>query len=310
MSLCPITYEEISEGYYSRKGLKRLNPALEDLKLFPFDRLEIIREAQKRMTKMSIAGVQPKLSAQLSVKNSQFILVDRHGSYILKPELSDYKDVPQNEDITMRLASLSGIDIPLHGLIYAKDQSMIFFIRRFDRTGTSGKIHVEDFAQIAGKSRETKYDYSMEKLVTLIEQYCTFPMVEKAKLFRRVLFSWLVGNEDMHLKNFSIIHSDPVIELSPAYDLLNTTIVLANPTEEMALPLMGKKSNFNAEIFFDYLAKQRLGLNEKVIHRVAGEIKDVFPEWIQLIEISFLNDESKEKYLDIVNQRREIIGWA
>ena len=310
MSLCPITYEQISEGTYSRRGLKRLNPALEDLKLFPFDRQEIIREAQKRMTKMSIAGVQPKLSAQLSVKHSRFVLVDRHGSYILKPELSDYEDVPQNEDLTMRLASLSGIDIPLHGLIYAKDQSMIFFIRRFDRTGTSGKVHVEDFAQIAGKSRDTKYDYSMEKLITLIEQYCTFPMVEKTKLFRRVLFSWLVGNEDMHLKNFSIIHRDPVIELSPAYDLLNTTIVLANPTEEMALPLMGKKSNFNSEVFFDYFAKQRLGLNEKVIHRVAGEIKDVFSEWVRLIEISFLNDENKEKYLKIVNQRREIIGWA
>lgn len=310
MSLCPITYEKISEGYYSRRGLKKLNPALVDLKFFPFDRQEIIREAQKRMTKMSIAGVQPKLSAQLSVKNSQFILVDRHGSYILKPGLSDYEDVPQNEDLTMRLASLSGIDIPLHGLIYAKDQSMIFFIRRFDRTGTAGKIHVEDFAQIAGKSRETKYDYSMEKLMTLIEQYCTFPMVEKTKLFRRVLFSWLVGNEDMHLKNFSIIHRDPVIELSPAYDLLNTTIVLANPTEEMALPLMGKKSNFNSEVFFEYFAKQRLGLNEKVIHRVADEMKDVFSEWVRLIEISFLNDENKEKYLDIVNQRREIIGWA
>ncbi len=306
MTRCPITYEKITSGRYSQTGLRKLNPALKDLKPFPYDRKEQIREAQKRMTKMSIAGVQPKLSAQLSVKDQVFRVVDKHGSFILKPELLDYGEVPQNEDVTMRMAEVSGIEIPLHGLIYAKDNSMLYFIRRFDRTGHSGKVHVEDFAQVAGMSRETKYDYSMEKAVTLIENYCTFPMVEKMKLFRRVLFCWLTGNEDMHLKNFSLIHRDRKIELSPAYDLLNTTIILANPAEEMALPLQGKKSNFSHDIFIKYFGKERLGLNDKVLANIEGELKKAYPEWERLIEISFLSDEKKESYKRLLKQRRSL----
>jgi len=309
MKRCPITYQKISGGAYSKTGLNRLNPSLQNLRPFPYSRKQQVQEAQKRMTKMSIAGVQPKLSAQLSVKEEVFKVVDKHGSYILKPPLTDYEEVPENEDVTMRMAAACGIETPLHGLIYAKDHSMLYVIRRFDRKGKTGKIHVEDFAQVAGMSRDTKYDYSMEKVVSLIEEYCTFPMIEKMKLFRRVLFCWLCGNEDMHLKNFSLIYQDDKIALSPAYDLLNSSIVLANPTEEMALPLQGKKSNFNKEIFFQYFGIDRLGLNEKVLANIREEIRSSFPEWNRLIEISFLSDEKKEDYLDVLDQRKSDIGW-
>lgn len=308
MSRCPITYEEIATGGYSKTGLNKLNPALEDLQPLPLDRREQIREAQKRMTKMSIAGVQPKLSARLSVKKQSFTIVDKHGSYILKPQLTDYEEVPQNEDLTMRMAKVCGIEVPFHGLFYAKDDSLLYFIRRFDRTGRAGKIHVEDFAQVAGMSRETKYDYSMEKVVALIEDHCTFPVVEKVKLFRRTLFCWLTGNEDMHLKNFSLIHREGLIELSPAYDLLNTTIILARPAEEMALSLQGKKSNFGYEIFFDYFGKERLGLNKKVLANIEKELRQAFPEWERLVEISFLSDEKKEAYVRVLKQRKKVLG--
>lgn len=309
MRRCPITYQKVTSGTYSKTGLNRLNPTLKELAPFPFTRREQVREVQKRMTKMSIAGVQPKLSAQLSVKEGIFKVVDKYGSYILKPPLSDYEEVPENEDLTMRMAAACGIDVPFHGLIYAKDGSILYFIRRFDRVRRTGKRHVEDFAQVAGKSRSTKYNYSTEKVVTLIEEYCTFPMVEKMKLFRRVLFSWLCGNEDMHLKNFSLIHQDGKIELSPAYDLLNTTIVLADATEEMALPLQGKKSNFNEEIFFNYFGSERLGLNQKVLTNINQEIQFAFPGWNQLIEISFLSDDMKKAYKSLLNKRRKDIGW-
>lgn len=309
MKRCPITYQKIESGIYSKTGLHKLNPSLQNLKPFPFSRTEQIQEAQKRITKMSIAGMQPKLSAQLSVKAELFEVVDKHGSYILKPPLTDYEEVPQNEDVTMRMAKACGINVPFHGLIYARDNSMLYFIRRFDRTGRTGKIHVEDFAQVAGMSRDTKYDYSVEKLINLIETYCTFPVVEKLKLFRRVLFSWLSGNEDMHLKNFSLIHHDGKIEFSPAYDLLNTTIILANSIEEMALPLQGKKSNFNHDIFFNYFGKERLNLSDKVLTNIQNEFKAAFPEWRRLIEISFLSDVKKESYLKLVARRRKEIGW-
>jgi serine/threonine-protein kinase HipA len=156
-------------------------------------------------------------------------LLNRHGIFLLKPNPAHFRQIPENEDVTMRMAALTGIDVPLHGLIYNKEEKLVYVIRRFDRAGKTWKIHVEDFAQVAGMSRETKYSYSMEKVAKLIESVCTFPVVEKVKLFRLTLFSYLCGNEDMHLKNFSIIHSDGKIELSPAYDLLNPTIVLANP---------------------------------------------------------------------------------
>ena len=104
--------------------------------------------------------------------------MDKHGIFILKPPLPNYDQVPENEDLTMRMAKAVGIEVPLHGMVYAKDHSLLYFIRRFDRVGKSGKIHVEDFAQVAGMNRDTKYNYSMEKLISLIDEYCTFPLVE------------------------------------------------------------------------------------------------------------------------------------
>src|SRR5699024_8969206 len=128
----------------------------------------------------------------------------------------------------------------------------------------AGKVHVEDFAQVAGLGRDTKYNYSKEKVAGILVEYCTVHMSVQLKLFRWILYCWLCGNEDMHLKNLSLIHDNGKIALSPAYDLLNTTIVLPNATEEMALPLMGKKSNFNYELFFGYFGAERLKLNDKV----------------------------------------------
>jgi serine/threonine-protein kinase HipA len=310
VSRCPITYQQLESGRYSKTGLNKLSPSLQHLQPFPYSRKEQIKEAQKRMTKMSIAGVQPKVSAQLSVKEEVFKMVDKYGSYIIKPPLTDFEEVPQNEDLTMRMAAECGIDVPFHGLMYAVDDSMLYFIRRFDRVGRTGKKHVEDFAQAAGMSRDTKYDYSMEKVARLIEKYCTFPMIEKVKLFRRMLFCWLCGNEDMHLKNFSLIYGDGKIALSPAYDLLNSTMALANAEEEMALPLKGKKLYFNRDIFFNYFGESRLELNKKVLTNIEDEIVAAVPKWLNLIDISFLVDEKKQEYLDMLNDRRQKMGWV
>lgn len=134
-------------------------------------------------------------------------------------------------------------------------------------------------------------------------------MVEKTKLFRRTLFCWLCGNEDMHLKNFSLIHREGRIALSPAYDLLNTTIILPKAREEMALPLQGKKSNFNRDIFFRYFGRERLGLNEKVLGNIEDKIKAAIPGWEHLIGISFMGDEYKEAYVSVIRKRRKEIGW-
>ena len=257
MSRCPITYEECEGGKYSLRGLKKLSPRLKNLKDFPFSAEDQVKEAIARAAKMSIQGVQPKLSVHLDLKNEIFEIVDTAGRYIFKPQTKNYREVPENEDVTMRLAELIGIDVPLHGMVYSKDNTMTYFIRRFDRVGRNKKIAVEDFAQLSGKDRETKYDSSMEQIISLIDQFCTFPAIEKLNLFNLTLFNYLVGNEDMHLKNFSVIRRDFKVELSPAYDLLNSTIIL-NSQEELALPLRGKKNKKIQQTRFNKLGIDRI----------------------------------------------------
>jgi len=167
---------------------------------------------------------------------------------------------------------------------------------------------VEDFAQLAGLSRDTKYDYSMEKVVRLIDDYCTFPAVEKVKLFKLVLFCLLTGNEDMHLKNFSIINRDRKISLSPCYDLLNTTIELKKPVEEIALPIGGKKKNLTRSLMINHFGKVKCNINVKVIDKVLEEIDSAVPAWKDLISVSFLSEDMKEKYYDLLSSRLGIMG--
>ncbi|MFC1823859.1 HipA domain-containing protein [Thermodesulfobacteriota bacterium] len=251
---------------------------------------------------MSIQGVQPKLSVHLNTKHEIFEIVDTGGRYIFKPQTQNYREVPENEDVTMRLANLIGIDVPLHGLVYSKDDTMTYFIRRFDRSGRNKKIPVEDFAQLSGKDRDTKYDSSMEQIISLIEQFCTFPAIEKLKLFNLTLFNYLAGNEDMHLKNFSVIRRDLKVELSPAYDLLNSTIIL-NSQEEIALPLGDKKNKLRKDDFFTYFAKERLELTQKSIEQTVVCIVNAFPKWIALIQKCFLSDSMKTQYIDLLKDR-------
>jgi len=308
MNICPITYQPCGEENYSADGLKLLSRNLVQLNNLPLTQEEQLRESAARSDKMSIQGVQPKLSARLNVKDGSFEIVDRNGEYILKPQNNFYPELPENESLTMKLAEMIDIELPLNGMIYSSDRKLTYFIKRFDRYGRNKKLSVEDFAQLAGKSRDTKYDYSMEKIIDIIDTYCTFPAIEKVKLFRLTIFNFLIGNEDMHLKNFSLITRDNKIGLSPAYDLLNTTIVLPNESEEIALPLAGKKKNLSAKILIDHFGKERLKLNDKVISLVLDKIKSAFSDWEKILTISFLSSQMKTKYLDLLKTRKERIG--
>lgn len=305
MNTCPITYEKC-KGKYSPKGLSLLSRSLKKLVDLPYTALDQIFEAAARAPKMSIQGVQPKLSAVLNTRINRFELVDTGGSYILKPQNPQYRNLPENEDLSMRLAAAAGILVPLHGLVYSKDGSMTYFIKRFDRAGKN-KVAVEDFSQLMGLSRDTKYDASMEKVAKVIEQYCTFPAIEKIKLFRLTLVNFLLGNEDMHVKNFSLMTKDNKVELTPAYDILNTTIVLADPKEEIALPVNGKKNKLDSGILIDYFGRTRLSLSDKIITSLLDNLKNVIPVWDRLIELSFLPNELKERYRLVLEKRRALL---
>lgn len=301
MNKCPLTYK-YTDSIYSADGLKYLNKNLKELHNIILSKEDLINEAILRAPKMSIQGVQPKLSAILEVKKGQFAIVDTGGQYILKPPHIMYPQLPENEDLTMKLAELSRIEIPVHGLVFAKDNALVYFIKRFDRTGKTGKLPLEDFAQLGGFTRESKYDSSMEKVVQLINEYCTFPVIEKIKLFDRVIFSFLIGNEDMHLKNYSVIRRGGKAELSPAYDLLNTSIVL-NTKEEMALPINGKKRNLRKKDLINYFAVERMELNTASINTIIEKYKHLYDDFVDLINNSFLSEEYKKKYITLFQSR-------
>jgi len=293
MNRCPLSYAKLDgQGPYMAAGLRRLSPNLKSLSPLPFSSASLVEEAAARAPKMSIGGVQPKLSAILRVSEGMFDLVDRDGRFILKPESPQYLEVPANEDLTMRLAARAGLDVPAHGLVWTETGDLCYVIRRFDRKGQSRRMHVEDFAQLTGESRETKYESSVERVAAAIERFCTFPRVEHIVLLRMVLVSFLTGNEDMHLKNFSLIVDEAgLVKLTPVYDMVNSTIVLRNPQEESALPLQGKKSRFRRTHFVDYLAGERLNLPSPLVLRVLSELESARPDWLALIEASFLSDE-------------------
>jgi serine/threonine-protein kinase HipA len=233
--------------------------------------------------------------------------VDGGGRYILKPPSLDFPELPENEDLTMRMAAAVKIEVPVHGLLRSVDGSFTYFIKRFDRNGHE-RLPLEDFAQLGGASRETKYDSSMEKVAGVIEQFCTFPAIERVKLFERTLFSFLAGNEDMHLKNFSLITRNHKVEMAPAYDFLNSTIALQNPKEEMALPLNGKKSRLTRNDFLDYFARERLRINDRVLNDVLSRFAHAVPLWRELLDRSFLSEDAKKKFSAILNQRRDRMG--
>ena len=309
MPYCPITLEPLpARKSYSEAVLRSIHPKLTLLEPLAYSYAAQLREVRRRSDKMSIQGVQPKLSAVIKLKDSSFALVDRGGRFILKPNPLPYDEVPANEALTMRMAAAVGIEVPAHGLLRAKDASLVYFVKRYDRVGRSGKVHVEDFAQLSGATRETKYDSSLERVVQLVDQFCTFPAMEKPKLAKRLLFCFLTGNEDMHLKNFSVWVQDGVVSLTPAYDLLSTTLVLENAKEESALPLDGRKKRLSKKSWLEYFCKERLQLTVVQIAKVMKELKDAMPIFERLIRQSLLSEQLQLGYQKILQDRAKRLG--
>ena len=303
MNKCPITYKNCRDKKYSPDGLNSLSPGLSMLDDIPLTAQEQRREAAARASKMSIQGVQPKLSVILKIKKHAFEIVDKGGTYIIKPQSDVFEQLPENEDLTMKLAKICGLNVPVHGMVYCKDGSLSYFIKRFDRYGKNKKYPQEDFAQLTGNTRETKYAWSMEKVIPVIAQHCTFPAIENVKLFHLILFCFLTGNEDMHLKNFSLITRGIITELTPVYDLLNTTIAMKNTKEESALPIRGKKRKLAKQDLIQYFGRERLNLNDKIIVRILESFTEKQQAIYDLIRNSFLNAEMKQKYQELVEER-------
>jgi serine/threonine-protein kinase HipA len=221
------------------------------------------------------------------------------GQYILKPPSMKYLEMPENEHVTMRMAEAYGIRVVPSSLIKLASGELSYITKRIDRTPSGGKIHMIDMFQIT--EAFDKYVSSMEKVGKALHAYSNNTLLDKLFFFELSMFCFLVGNSDMHLKNFSMIESRLGWVLAPAYDLLNVTIVNPDDSEELALTLDGKKKKLKKE-HFEKLAKG-LGLNDKQIQRVFKRMISNRHKAMELIDQSFLSSEQKMEYKKVVHNR-------
>lgn len=272
--------------------------------------LNELEELAKQIIIKSVAvtGVQPKLSLDLEKHKDELprlTIVGLNGDYILKPMSKEYAELPENEDLTMHLAELVKIKTAKHTLVRLNSGELVYLTKRFDRKN-GNKIAVEDFCQLSENLTEHKYRGSVEKIGKLAYQYTANKGFEAQRLFELVLFSYLTGNADMHLKNFSLIENNlGEYEFSPAYDLLSTALVIPDDKEESALTIHGKKNNLKKNDF-DLLAVS-LKINEKSLNAIYNRFNKVLPKWIACIEESFLSKEMQAKYIDLLNSKHKKI---
>ena len=274
--------------FFGTKEIPQLNYTSNDLEKLA---IQVIQD------QTSLTGVQPKLSLHLNeYEGSQRLtIVGLWGGFICKPQTLQFEQMPETEDLTMHLAELARIDVVPHTLIRMADDTLCYLTRRIDRTVTGEKIAMEDMCQLTERQTEHKYKSSYERIAKAIGQYSSIPKMDITNYFEIVLFSWITGNNDMHLKNFSLYEpNDGMIRLAPAYDLINAAILNPKDDEELALTLNGKKKKLKHSDFI--AAGLTMGLERKTIERLILKYVKLFPKMYTAINNSFLNEELKNKY--------------
>jgi serine/threonine-protein kinase HipA len=269
-------------------------------------------ELAKNVVERSVAvpGVQPKLSLSIvndTIRNGNrgrlTVVGALGGNYIFKPPSNQFAEMPENEHLTMRIAESFGIETVKSSMIRLQSGELSYITKRIDRTETGEKIHMLDMFQIT--EAFDKYKSSMEKIGKALNDYSDNTLLDKLKFFELAIFSFITGNNDMHLKNFSMIHIADTWTLAPAYDLLNVAIVNPEDTEELALTIEGKKKKLKWE-HFERLGRN-LELNDKQINGVIKRFEKNKPKAIKWIDNSFLSSDYKQKYKTLLEERYLIL---
>ncbi len=310
MNKCLYCYADLIEGDFHPSCVKKLF-GTESAPSVPYSLDELYKLGKIVVEKsVSIPGVQTKLSMELNKKiksEPKLTIVGLWGNYILKPPSTRYDELPENEDLTMKLAEFFGIKTVEHSLIKLRSGELSYITKRADRV-KDGKLHMEDFCQLTERLTEDKYKGSMELINRTIDRYSSNPGLDKLTVFEMALFSFLIGNADMHLKNFSVIYKSDMISLSPAYDLISTRLVISEKSDpdDFALPINGKRRKVNMNDFYAFAESS--GLNSKQIENSINKFKKRFEDALNMVDISFLDKEMKESYKNIILERSEILG--
>ena len=307
---CLICYKALdnSETDYHKKCLKK-EFGLKQMPLLNIDEKELKTYAKDLIeANIAVTGVQPKLSLWLeeSKQNIRFTIVDNKSNFIIKPQSDVYETLPENEDLCMHLASEFGIRTAKHSLIRLPSGNLAYITQRFDRNKEE-KLACEDLCQLTETLTEHKDRGSYEKTGKTIRQYSSQSGFDVLNFFELVLFSYITGNADMHLKNFSMLENiDGSFTLSPAYDLVSTFLVIDNENEQMSLTVNGKKNKIKRKDF-DVLA-ERLSLNERQKENSFQKFlkKNENIKW--WIKNSFLSNNQKEKLQGLIDTRIKILN--
>ncbi|MBE7443123.1 MAG: HipA domain-containing protein [Flavobacteriales bacterium] len=306
---CLICYKPLTpqETDYHVKCIARVF-GVKQIPEFDIDEKKLSDYAKKIIgANRAITGVQPKLSLWLeeTKKSIRFTIVNDKSNYIIKPQSETYLSLPENEDLCMHLANELGIEVSIHSLVRLKSGKLAYITKRFDRDKTN-KISCEDLCQLTETLTEHKYRGSYEKVGKTITQYSTQSGLDILHYFQLVLFSFISGNADMHLKNFSMMEKkDGTFCLSPAYDLVSTHLVIKGETEQMSLNLNGKKNKISRKDF------DALGLNLKLTEKQIQNCYNLFINRLDKlnwwIDNSFLPTEHKIDLKKMVSERIELL---
>ena len=305
MCKCLYCYKELDEGMKDfRPGCARKFFGTATAPLLEYRREELdALAAQVIQSQTSLTGVQPKLSLNLHKHKgcNRLTIVGLWGDFIFKPQAEAYPQLPENEDLTMHMAEAARIKVVPHSLVHLADGSLGYITRRIDRTTKGEKIDMEDMCQLTLHPTEYKYKSSCEQIGKTIAAYSSTPKLDLINFMQILLFSFVTGNNDMHLKNFSLYRPKQAYQLTPAYDLLNVAIANPKDKEEMALSINGKKSRLKLQDFIK--ASDTLGIGQRVTMQLIENMQKALPVWKDLIRNSFLSEDMKKSYLELVETR-------
>ena len=312
MAKCLYCYKELGEGEKDfHKSCSKKMFGTQGVPELPYTR-ENISDLAKQVirSQTTLTGVQAKLSLDINKgsKNEvvRFTIVGMLGRYILKPQTDRFAHLPELEDLTMHLAELAKIKVVPHSLVRFADGELCYITRRVDRTTKGDKLPMEDMCQLTERLTEHKYKSSYEQIAKAIQRYSSVPKLDMVNYWEQVVFSWITGNADMHLKNFSLYSTVPgSYTMTPAYDMLSTALVMPEDTEELALTLNGKKCKIKKTDFV--VSMQASGLEEKVIENIFAKFIKAKDKWFKFIDISFLPDEMKEGYKAIITEKLSLL---
>lgn len=305
MCKCLYCYQRLEEGqrdFHPNCARKFFGTKDAPILEYKHDDLNQLAEQVIR-AQTSLTGVQPKLSLNLNKHDgcNRLTIVGLWGDYIFKPQTEVYPQLPENEDLTMHLAEAAKIKVVPHSLIRLSDGKLGYITKRIDRTKNGEKIDMEDMCQLTLHPTEYKYKSSYEQIARTITKYSSTPKLDLTNYMQLLLYCFVTGNNDMHLKNFSLYRPEKDYLLAPAYDLLNTTIVNPKDKEELALPLSGRKTKLRVADFLN--TARTIGLEESVVLRLINGLQKALPKWQVLIQSSFLDENMKKAYQELIMSR-------